>query len=63
MTPKEKANHLVNKLWVFAHASSEGSWKNAKLCAFICADEAFKERQRLNEEDYWLQVKEEIEKL
>jgi hypothetical protein len=63
MTPKEKAEELVNKYMCYA--------QNLKECALIAVDEIAKctkyENQKFNNdrfsEDYWQQVKQEIENI
>ena len=75
MTPKEKAVELVDKYFIACHKSSdlELSWKVCKQCALIAVDEVlqydinakcesqFVIQERI--EEYWKQVKTEIEKL
>ena len=73
MTPKEKAIELVKK---FSNAESEDGYLNQnyfrhKQCALIAVDEIAKctkyENQKFNNdrfsEDYWQQVKQEIENI
>jgi len=67
MTPKEKALDLFGKLreslmW------SEDSNEDAKQCALIAVDEILKDREEIDgmrviNDPYWLEVKQEIEKL
>jgi hypothetical protein len=67
MTPKEKAEDLVNK-YKFTEIPNYTSMLEVKQCALIAVDEIL-----LNEEnkhsvlskiyDYWEEVKQEIEKL
>ena len=66
MTPKEKAKELVNKYYGYytVHMSI------AKKCALIAVDEILKAVDDPDETflckdgvDYWMQVKQEIEKL
>ena len=69
MTPKEKAKELVEQ-FTFRCEECNYDW-NAKQCALIAVDEISKctkyEKQKFNNdrfsEDYWIQVKKEIEKL
>ena len=42
MIPKEKAKELVDKMWVYSLPNANGSWNNAKQCAFIAVDEVQK---------------------
>jgi hypothetical protein len=64
MTPKEKAEELVNK---FAKLPEEGSlmwylsFEIAKKCALIAVDEII-DKDGFNN-DYWKEVKQELEKL
>jgi hypothetical protein len=61
MTPKEKAEELVDK---FSFSCRECD--NSKQCALIAVDEiwAALESERVFEQhDYWQQVKKEIEEL
>ena len=65
MTPKEKAEELVNKMWVYSLPNANGSWNNAKQCALIAVDEII---YLLSHDinplvNYWFEVKQEIEKL
>jgi hypothetical protein len=64
MTPKEKAEELVEKMSI--------DWDMCRgqniQCAIIAVDEILKDRENLSEYywidlDYWQQVKNEIEKL
>jgi hypothetical protein len=75
MTPKEKAQELVDKyvsltdVWVYGISS----WEYKKKCALIAVDEiceiledngfTFTEYHDRTTIEYWLQVKQEIEKL
>lgn len=70
MTPKEKAEELVDKFLPLADIYHNGSFENAKQCALIAVDEMIKwSRKFLNEELlthallYLEEVKQEIEKL
>ena len=73
MTPKEKAEELIGKM-----ASPENIYQSlyqhlkgqmlAKQCALIAVDEILKDREvidgmRVINDPYWLEVKQEIEKL
>jgi len=70
MTPKEKAEELVAK---FRHLvrwkiGQEDILYRAKQCALIAVDEILKDREvidgmRVINDPYWLEVKQEIEKL
>ena len=76
MTSKEKAIELVDKFyqttpnesWInepLGIADPYGSWKQAKECALIAVDEILIAGKDVDEfsDSYWLQVKQEIEKL
>jgi hypothetical protein len=64
MTPKEKAQELINRMYYTQ--SSPTIWTQAKDCALIAVDEI---RQLMNKMRsfenavYWKEVKQEIEKL
>ena len=60
MTPKEKANYLVNKFsQKAADFDQDTDWDYDKECALILVEEIFKFVPIL----YWQKVKQEIEKL
>jgi len=75
MTPKEKANELVDKFyqttpneaWVnepLGISEEYKAWKQAKQCALIAVDEIIKELERcFIYNEYWQEFKKEIEKL
>jgi hypothetical protein len=66
MTPKEKAKELYNKFYnTSSHPHHVESRKNnAKQCALIAVDEMIKELERcFIHNEYWQEVKQEIEKL
>ena len=64
MTPKEKAEELVSKYYFLVDVLFE-----QKQCALIAVDEILEEALGLDDNDYqskydyWLEVKQEIEKL
>ena len=71
MTPKEKAQELVNKFLLY---SDDGDlknkyWKirNAKQCGLIAVDELIKQERKTDDYyeigSYWIEVKQEIELL
>jgi hypothetical protein len=65
MKPKEKAEELVRKYYTFG-INKEGqtlSWLEAKQCALICLDEIYSNNTDESKNDYWIEVKEEIELL
>lgn len=78
MTPKEKAEELVNKFYSKTDEERvlvNKYWSSAKYCAFIAVDEIIKANPTgeygdpfignkvYNNKSYWRGVKEEIEKL
>jgi hypothetical protein len=74
MTPKEKADDLVKKMYaVHSNTASDITLYFAKQCALIAVDEiceiledngfTFIEYHDRTTIEYWLQVKQEIEKL
>lgn len=74
MTPKEKAEELVTKMYVNQWRNNTMEYKTAKQCALIAVDEIYKTNLKYgvyleNDWDktyyysYWEEVKEEIEKL
>ena len=71
MSPKEKAEELVTKMYVNQWRSNTMDYKTAKQCALIAVDEIedaidfdWMQVQNLESQHrYWQKVKEEIEKL
>jgi hypothetical protein len=66
MTPKEKAEELIQKMVDTYDITSDFVYdSSAKLCAWIAVNEILKlELQEVYQNaDYWEQVKQEIEKL
>lgn len=75
MTPQEKAKELVDKFYQYLPieryvTTSEGElsweyhgWGNAKQCALIAVDEILEDYQSWVTNNYWEEVKQEIEKL
>ena len=71
MTPKEKAAELINKMYYTQ--SSPTSWMQAKQCALIAVDEIgtlkaesfdkLPNPHHYFSRNYWIEVKQEIEKL
>ena len=65
MTAKDKANQLVTKF--IKHSKGDKETKpiqSAKQCALICVDEILNlDSGDTIDEDYWQEVKTEIEKL
>jgi hypothetical protein len=66
MTPKEKAQELVDKYYIFNHIGN----RHAIKCALIAVDEiiasnpiAFDEDDNCIEKNWWQEVKKEIELL
>jgi hypothetical protein len=66
MTPKEKADELVKKMYkVHSDSASSITLYFAKQCALIAVDEIKEAVMFLDDdsEDFWFEVKQEIEKL
>ena len=75
MTPKEKAEELVDKMYQHQWRKDTVEFRNAKQCALIAVDEILLTLNKdirdldvvgnvlLDLIDYWQQVKHEIEKL
>lgn len=71
MTPKEKAKELVDKMWNIDERCGSIGFHEAKQCALIAVDEVLKVLKQLEKteykmimsENFWLEVREEIEKL
>ena len=61
MTPKEKAEQLVEKM--YNSALYVASKYAAKQCAIIAVDEIFINNTDISKHEYWQQVKTEIENL
>ena len=74
MTAKEKAKELVEKFREYSHTDfnyTRGGYQvdtqiqNAKMCALIAVDEILNNDNNFfntySQNDYWLQVKQEIE--
>jgi hypothetical protein len=69
MTPKEKANELVNKFYVYCNNNHKRQ-AYAEECALIAVDEILDiglgfmhDDIAWSIENFWLEVKQEIEKL
>ena len=66
MTPKEKAKQLVNKFAIYLRANlmhDEDADEDAKECALILLDELLASSINAAEYNYYVDVKQEIEKL
>jgi hypothetical protein len=73
MTPKEKAKELLDKMSIqtyryqpYAGANysiDEIGYEAGKKCALICVDEIFSNNTNESKNDYWIEVKQEIEQL
>jgi hypothetical protein len=65
MTPKEKAEELVDKFFKDERLYWVLSYNQAKQCALIAVDEILKRNEPIQGHfwDYWEEVKQEIEKL
>lgn len=63
MTPKEKAEELVDKFIQYVPAEEEFEWDYAKQCALIAVDEIQKIKSVYHDDtlyDYWEEVKQVI---
>ena len=73
MTPKEKANDILDNFWLMDKVEPMLTEEQAKQCTLIAVDEIIKECYNWNGSDnvqwetkrfdYWEEVKQEIEKL
>ena len=69
MTPKEKAEYLIRKYYSFGlnNPAQSFSWYECKQCALIAIDEIINSVDDEHVSDifneYWEEVKQEIEKL
>jgi hypothetical protein len=70
MTPKEKANQLVDNYWLMDKINPSLSKEQAKKCALIAVDELIKIHYLLTTThdtspsiNYWKDVKKELENL
>ena len=70
MTPKEKANQLVDNYWLMDKINPSLSKEQAKQCALIAVDELIKIHYLLTTThdtspsiNYWKEVKKELENL
>jgi hypothetical protein len=64
MTPKEKADSIFQQIYkILWHTNSDPI--HCKQCAIVAVDEILKAGKDVDEfaDNYWLQVKQEIEKL
>lgn len=66
MIPEEKAKEIYEKLY-FVKVNTVGGWmlkESAKQCALICVDEILDNGSKNhNTWEYWIEVKQEINKL
>jgi hypothetical protein len=60
MTPKEKAQELVDKMWAIDERYGSMGFHEAKQCALIAVDELI---EHDDIDDYWIHVEKEIKKL
>jgi hypothetical protein len=66
MTPQEKAAELLNKMFDYLNFHTDADVYYAKKCALIAVDEIIEElivTDFANRFPYWIEVKQEIEKL
>ena len=58
MTPKEKANELLDSFWLLSLTKEQ-----AKQCALICCNEVLGNMGADRGYIFWLEIKQEVEKL
>jgi hypothetical protein len=66
MTPQEKAAELLNKMFDYLNFHTDADVYYAKKCALIAVNEVLEElvvTDFANRFPYWMEVKQEIEKL
>ena len=66
MTPRQKAEELVRKYYSFGlnNPAQSFSWYECKQCALIAVGEVKDNLPLISDiQDYWTEVKQEIEKL
>ena len=64
MNPKEKAQELFDKHFEFVEAlSAQNQIDNAKQCALITVDEIYQNNTDESKNNYWIEVKNEIQQL
>jgi hypothetical protein len=66
MTPRQKAEELVRNYYSFGlnNPAQSFSWYECKQCALIAVDEVRDNLPLISDiQDYWIEVKQEIEKL
>jgi hypothetical protein len=63
MTPKEKAEELVDKFLQYTPADSEFEYPYAKQCALIAVEQILEIIFSDYDWQYWDEVKQELEKL
>ena len=66
MTPKEKALEIVQRFYnnQSSHSITSVAFNSAKKCALICVDEILENGSKNhNTWEYWIEVKQEINKL
>ena len=64
MTPKQKAIELYNKFYISKISTNSFRKEESKNCALICADEIIELRKKdQSNYEYWISVKQEINKL
>lgn len=73
MTPQEKADELIDKMYYIGRYDDKEdynlamAWERAKQCALIAVDELIKQEEKYNNgsfypSNYWTEVKAEIQK-
>jgi hypothetical protein len=66
MTPREKANDILDNFWLMDKVEPMLTEEQAKQCTLIAVDEIKRilyDQDSMIRYDYWFEVKKEIEKL
>lgn len=67
MTPKEKANDILDSFWLMDKVEPMLTEEQAKQCSLIATDEIITQYNfmtpNIDAKSYWIKVKKEIEKL
>ena len=70
MTAKEKANELLHQMFRHQWRKDDVEFTNSKQCALVAVDEVIEEMREYCDDNhqqdrmnYWIEIKQEIEKL
>jgi hypothetical protein len=69
MTPKEKADELIDKMYYVGRYNDKEdynpamAWERAKQCALMAVDEIYKNNTDESKNDYWIEVNKELESM